>query len=149
MDVRPQPDVVGQVPADVVGIVVDHDLVAVPAPVIAEGVVGRRDLEGKAAKPETLPVSSAQAEDVARPEAAGEAPVLPGAIEVIGRIVAAGIVPDPAVAFGMDVRRVGMSGLIAKIARRASAGSLILSVVRQYSKSNSISTIGLTPLSLS
>jgi hypothetical protein len=58
---------------------------------------------------------------VTRAEAARETPVLPGAIDVVGRIVSAGIVPDPAAALGMDVRRVRMSGLVAKIALRGFA----------------------------
>ncbi len=42
--VRAQPDVVGQVPSHVIGIDIDHDLIGVPQPVIAEGEIVLRCL---------------------------------------------------------------------------------------------------------
>ena len=123
MDIGAQPDVIGQVPTGVVGIVVKDDLVAVPDPVIAEGIVERGDLEGEAAEPETLPVSSGDPEDMAGAETAREASVFPGVIEVIVLIAAAGIVSDPAVAVRVDVWSVRVPGLVAKISGRAVAGS--------------------------
>jgi hypothetical protein len=41
---------------------------------------------------------------------------------VVVRIAAAGIVSDPAVPLGVDVRSVGMAGLVAKVAGSAAAG---------------------------
>ena len=51
MDVGAKSYVVGEVPAFVVGIVVDDDVVAIPEPVVAEAEVIRRDAEIKAAEP--------------------------------------------------------------------------------------------------
>jgi hypothetical protein len=53
---------------------------------------------------------------VTRANASAEAPVLPGMIEVVMRIAAAGVMTDPAIIFGMDVRRFGMPRLIIETA---------------------------------
>lgn len=68
---------------------IDNNLVRIPKPVIAVVVIVRRNAEIEIANPETAPVSSAQMEDVAGPEAAREMTVLPRMIEVIVRIVRA------------------------------------------------------------
>jgi len=92
----------------VVGIFVDHDLVAVSEPVIAEAEVKSGDAEIEAAKPETAGTAAQNAPDVAAAEAAGEASVLPGMIEVEAGIIGAGVVPDP-LAVVVDVRGFGMA----------------------------------------
>ena len=53
-----QPDVVGEVPSDVIGVLVDHDVVCIPEPVIDEAPFERRDAEIVAVEPETLAASS-------------------------------------------------------------------------------------------
>lgn len=45
MAIRTEPHVAGQVPADVIGIVIDHNLVAVPQPVVHETEVVRATLK--------------------------------------------------------------------------------------------------------
>jgi hypothetical protein len=47
VNVRTQPDVVGQIPAVVVGIGVNHDVITVPDPVVAIIVIVGRNLEKK------------------------------------------------------------------------------------------------------
>jgi hypothetical protein len=118
VDVCAQPGVIRKVPTVMVRIVVDHDLVAIPEPAVAEAIIERGDLKVEAVEPEALSASSSEPEDMPAADASREASMLPGTVEVIPGIVAAGIVPDPAVV-GMDVRNIRMPGLIAKIARRA------------------------------
>ncbi len=120
VDVGSQPHVVGQVPAGMVGIFIDDDVIAVPEPVAAEANVIRSDTEIEAAEPEAVGAASGEMPDVAAAEAAGKASVLPGMIEVVVGIVGTGVVADP-FAVRMDVRRVGMSGLVVEV--RSSPGT--------------------------
>ena len=100
-------NVVGEIPAIVVGIVVDHDLVAVPIPIVAVGIVIGCDAEIEAAEPEAFAIAAGDAPDVAAANAPGEAAMLPDTIEMIVGIIAAGIVADPLVIV-VNVRSVGM-----------------------------------------
>jgi hypothetical protein len=113
VDVGAQPYVVGEIPAVVIGIFVDDDLIAIPEPVIAEGQVKRSDAEVKAAKPETVGTSSANAPYVAAAEAAGEVAVLPWVIEVEAGIIAPGVMSDPS-AVVVDVRGGRMAVVVVK-----------------------------------
>jgi len=118
--VGPQPGVVREIPADVVRIVVDRDVIAVPEPVVDIGELPRRDAEEEAVEKEAISVSSPEPEWT--PEPARETPVLKGMIEVEASITPAGIVSDPP-AIGVNVGRVGMPRFVAKAAgvRRATA----------------------------
>jgi len=108
-----QPYVVRQVPAHVIRILVNHDLVGIPQPVTAIAQVERRDAEVEASEPESRRASSCQVPDVMRTESAGEMAVLPGMIEVVMRIVAAGIVADSR-AVRMNVGSIRMALFIRK-----------------------------------
>jgi hypothetical protein len=108
MDVSSQPDVVSKIPAVVVGILVDHDLIRAPVPSIAEGEVNGSDCEVETAEPKALSIATGNTPNVALTESAVEVAVLPGMIEVIVRIIGAGIVADPFIV-GVDVRGVGMA----------------------------------------
>ena len=108
VDVRPQPRVVGEIPAVMVGIFVDHDLVAVPEPVTAQGKVKGCDAESEAAKPETGGTATANAPYMAAAEAAGESAMLKGMIDVEAGIIASGVVADPR-AVVVNVRSFGMA----------------------------------------
>jgi len=110
-------DVVGEVPAVVVGIFEDGDLVSGPVPIVAKGVISRSDAEIGAAEPETRPIAAGDAPNVAAAEAAGEAAVFPGMIKVIVGIIAAGVMTDP-LAVGMDVRSFGMALFVGVFCRR-------------------------------
>ncbi len=95
-----------------VGIIVDDDVVTIPIPVVAKADVIGSDAEIETAEPETVGTSSGEVPDVA--DAAGEMAVLPRVIEAVVRIVAACVVADP-FADRVDVRRVGVSGLVIEV----------------------------------
>lgn len=103
MDVSAEANVVGQVPAVVIGILVDDDLVGVPEPIVAVIEVRGRDGEIEAAEPEAFAIAAGDAPDVAAAEAAVEVAVLPRMIEMEAGVIAAGIVADP-LTVGVDVR---------------------------------------------
>jgi hypothetical protein len=116
VDVRAQSGVVREVPADVVGIVVNHDRIAIPEPAVDEAVVPWRDAEEEAVEPEPPSVPSLEVEHMAAAEPAREPPVLKRMIEVIVGITTAGLVSDPA-SVAVNVGRIGMPRLVAKVAR--------------------------------
>ena len=117
MDVGAEPDVVGEVPAIVVGVVVDHDVVTVPEPVVAIAQVEGANAKVEASKPKTVGAASAEAPDVTAADAAGESAMLPGMIEVEANIVASIVMPDP-LAVVVNVGGFRMAFLIPKIGRR-------------------------------
>jgi uncharacterized membrane protein len=96
----------------VVGVVVNHDIVAIPIPVIAVGQVKRGDAEVEAAKPETAGIATFNAPPVPATEAAFKAAVFPGVIEVEAYVVAATVMSDPFVV-AMDVGGVGVMLIVA------------------------------------
>ena len=108
VDVGAKPHVVGEVPAIVIRIFVDHDLIGSPVPAIAEGKVNGSDGEVETAEPEALSIAASNAPHMAFAESAGEVTVLPRMFEVIVRIIAARIVANPLVV-GVNVRSVGMA----------------------------------------
>ena len=87
-----------------IGIVIDHDVIAVPQPVIAGIVVIGRGLKKETADVESIATAAMQPPDMLRPERPGKASVLPGMIEMIMNIIPAHVVPDPAVIFRVNVR---------------------------------------------
>src|ERR1035438_8843441 len=95
-----------------VGVVVNHDLIATPVPTLHDRVIVRRDVPIKIAKPEPLPVSSRHHEYMLRPKAAREASVRPWLIHAVVRIVTAATVSDPFIVAGMNVRITGMTLLV-------------------------------------
>jgi len=111
MDVSAEADVVGQVPAVMVWVVVEYDLVGVPGPVVAEGVVSGGRTEVETAEPEALAVATFDPPRVTLADASGEAAMLPGMIKVIVGIIAAGIVAYPLIV-GVHVRSFGVAGSV-------------------------------------
>jgi hypothetical protein len=114
VDVSSEPYVVGEVVAVVVGIFVDHDVVAIPEPVVAEPDVKGRDAEIETAEPETARAAASEVPSVLGTEATGKVSMLPGMIEVVVGIAAAGVVADP-FSIGVNVRSIRMSGLIVEV----------------------------------
>lgn len=82
MNVRAEPHVVGKIPAHIVGILVDHDLIAIPKPITAVADIDRGDTEIKSAKPETAGTASGKPPDVMRAKATTEVAMLPRMIEM-------------------------------------------------------------------
>jgi hypothetical protein len=115
VDVNPQPHVIGEVPADVIRILINHDLVRTPEPVIAKAVVVWGNAKVEAAKPEALPVPSFKPKDMVGTEPAREVSMLPRMIEMVVGIITAGVMPNPLIA-PIDVRGVRVPGLVAIIA---------------------------------
>jgi hypothetical protein len=79
----------------VIRIVIDHDVVAVPQPIVGEAVVVRCNAEEEAANIKPFPVSSSKPEDVLAAEASTEAAAFERPIETIVRIATSGIMSHP------------------------------------------------------
>lgn len=116
VNVGTQPDVERQVPTDVVRIVVNHNLVTVPEPVVAVADVSGSNTEIETAEPEAAGPSSRQMPNVAAANSAREAPMLPRVIEVVAGVPGTGIVSDP-FAVGVNVRGIGVPGRVVEMLR--------------------------------
>ena len=114
VDVGAETNVVGKVKAVVIGVFIDHDVVAIPPPVITESDIKRGNAEIKSAEPETIGTASGEVPDMATTEAASEMAVLPGMVQVVVGIIAAGIVTDP-FSIAVDMRGVRMPITIFKV----------------------------------
>ncbi len=113
--IHSQPDVVGQVPTDVIGIVVNDDVIRIPEPAVAETNIIRSHGEVEPTEPEAAGPSAYETPDVAAAETAGEVAMLPRMIQMVMRVVGAGVMAHPLFA-PIDVGSVGMSGLFAEVA---------------------------------
>src|SRR5579862_5247660 len=110
--VHAQAGIVCQVIAGIVGIRIEDDIVAVPQPTIDVGDIGGSDREVKSVEPETIRAAACQSPDLMRAQVAGKVSVLPGTIEVITDVIAAGIVANPLIVVSVDVGRGWMSGMV-------------------------------------
>lgn len=113
MAICAEPDVICQIPADVVRIGVQHDVIRVPQPVAAIVIVVRCDAEVEPTEAETVSVAALEPIDVAAADFTGEVPMLPGPIQVIVGVVAASVMTNPLIILRVNVRGLGMSGLVA------------------------------------
>ena len=107
--------VIRQIVAGVVWIVIDHDVVIVPKPAVCVVIIIGRNLEEITAHIKAIRAAAVEPPDVLRADATDETPMLPRMVKMIVRIVAAGIVSDPAVIFRVNVRGFRMAFLIAEI----------------------------------
>ena len=114
MHVRAQPDVIREIPANMVWIFIDHDVVAVPEPIAAIDNVVWGDAEEEASKPETARPAALNPEDMAFTKTAPETSVRPRVIKAVVGIISARIMSNPLVV-GVDVGHVGMSGLVFEV----------------------------------
>ena len=96
-----------------VGVVVDHDVIVVPIPVVNIGDIKGSDAERVVAEPKAGRPSASQPPHEARPETALAVAVLPRMIQVEAGVVRPLVVSDP-FAVMVDVRGRGMSLLIAQ-----------------------------------
>jgi len=122
MNVGAEPDVVGEIPADVVGVVVDDDVVAIPEPVATIADVEGRDAEVVSAEPEAVGTTASKAPHEAGAESALKMAVFPGMVEVEAGVAASPIVADP-FAILVDVRGLRVAFVVAK-------GSMIVRLLR-------------------
>ena len=118
MDAGSEPDVIGEVPADVIGVIVDDNFVGIPEPSATEANVVGSYGEVEAAEPETAGATACEAPHMTAAETAGEAAMLPRMIQMVMRVVAAGIMARP-LSIGMHVGSFGMSFLVVEFAAGA------------------------------
>jgi hypothetical protein len=114
--VRAEPDVIRKIPAVVVRILIDYDLVGIPEPVTAEAEIGRGNTKIEAAEPETTRASSADPPHVAATEASGKPTVFERMIQMIMGVIAASIVADPTITLDVNVGSGGMASPIRRMA---------------------------------
>lgn len=123
MDVNTEPHVVGEIPSDVVGIIVDNDVIVTPIPVIDVAKVEVCHAEVIPAEPKAAGTASAEPPYETRSESSFEVAMFPGMVEVVVHPRTVYVVPDP-LAVLVNVRGLGMAFLVAKrwlgmIARRS------------------------------
>src|SRR5580698_4709043 len=75
--ISPEPHVIGQVPANVIRIVIDHDLIRVPQPPIAERNVRCGNIPVPSVEPEAARAAAPKMPNVTWTKAAGEVTVRP------------------------------------------------------------------------
>ena len=86
----------------------------------------------ESADEESTAVTAMHSPNMPGPDGAGKTTVLPRMIEVIVRIVAAGVVADPLVAVGMHVRCGGVPGRLARAGRKTRARARGRRTMRRY-----------------
>ena len=114
MDIGAEAGVIGEIPAWVIRIVVQHDVIAAPQPIVGVVVVVRRDAPEIASEPETVAASAFDAINVVAANFTAEVSVFPYVILMVARVVAAPVMTDPDIALWMDVRGFGMALLVAE-----------------------------------
>jgi len=132
--VGPQANVVGKVPANVIRIVVEYDLVGVPIPIGAVAEVVGRYAEEESAEPEAAGTASAEMPDVSAANLTRKMSVLPGMVKTVVRVVSACIVTDPLI-IRVHVRCLGMAWLVSK--RRMALSRLTSAIFGVRSRSGS------------
>ena len=125
MNIGAKPNVIGQIPPDVIGIVVDHDVIRSPIPIATIADIVWRNREEEAAESEPLWATSPKPPNVASTCGSGKMSVLPSPVDVIVRVTPAGIVPDPLVVLGMNVGSLWMPSLVGKRAPLRGRGRLM------------------------
>lgn len=122
MNVGSEANVVGEVPAHVVRVIVDDDRIIRPIPIPAISDVVRRDAEEESTKAEATWTAPAEMPHMSTTNLTGKASMFPGVVEMIMRIVTPRIMPDPLVV-GMHVWRFRMSGSVSHHRVRIAFGS--------------------------
>jgi hypothetical protein len=95
-------------------IVVDHDLIGIPQPSIAEADLDRGNVPIPAVEPEAVWAAAAKTPDVSASEAAGKATMGKGLVEMKANVNAARVVshPDPSI----HVRGIGVPVPVTEVA---------------------------------
>jgi len=107
-------DVVGEVPAGVVRVVVEDDVVAIPEPVVSVVVIVWGDGPEEAAKSEVIAAAAFEAVNVVAANFTSEMAVFPGVVLMIVSIATAGVMADPVIVAIVDVRGVGVVVVISE-----------------------------------
>lgn len=140
MDIGAQPNVIGQIPPDVIGIVIDHDVIRSPIPIATIADIVWRNREEEAAESEALWATSPKSPNVASTYGPGKMSVLPSPVDMIVRVAAASIVPDPVVVLGMNVGSLWMPSLVGKRAPLRSRRRLMRSADRSRPVRRNVAT---------
>ncbi len=109
-----QPHVVGEIPARMIRIFIDHDLISAPVPPIAIAQIIRSHAKVESAKPETARTAAPIRHNMPRPKPSTKMPMLPGVVKMIVRVVTPRSMSNP-MAIIMHMGSVRMSRSILKI----------------------------------
>jgi hypothetical protein len=126
VNVSAQAYVVSEIPAVVVGVFVNHHVVAVPIPSIGVGKVKRGDAEVEAAKPETAGIPTLNAPPMSATEATLKAAVLPRMVHMEAVVIPPEIVTNP---FAVVVHVRGFRMAVAVLIRVAVVMVVIVTIV--------------------
>jgi len=122
VNVSAKAGVIREIPAYIVRVIVNDDVVGIPEPPGAIAEVISRHAEIEAVEEETGRAAAAEPVDMVSADRAAEATVGKRVIEVVMRIPA--FMPDPVLVL-IDVRSVGVSGLITEVRVRFPALGLL------------------------
>jgi hypothetical protein len=111
VNIRAEPRVVAQIPADVIRVVIDHNVVTIPEPAIHKAQVVGGDAEIESVEEEPVRTSTSKMPNVAFPNASREAAMLKRTVEMVMRVVAAGVMSNPLIV-GVNVGSFGMACLV-------------------------------------
>jgi hypothetical protein len=138
MDVGAQPHVIGEIPADVIRVFIDYDLIRVPVPVIAVTNVVGSHTKIETAEPKPAWSASRKMPYMAFAKATGKATVLPRMTEMVVWVIAPRVVSNPLISSCVNVGRLRVTRLIRKPARRrmlSFRGKLMLSFLHWWPRS--------------
>lgn len=148
MNVNAKSHVVGQIVAGVIRIIVQHNLIAIPIPSIAESSIVWRNAEEVAAETKALRSTAAQVPYVAAPDTALEAAMFPGTVYMVVGIIAASVMTYPLTVV-VHVRRFRMTLHVLEVMIRLSlAGDRALPASSPVSSTTGIMTLLLLRRSL-
>ena len=116
MHVSAEAHVVGKIPARMVRIVVNDDIVGIPEPAAAVGYVVGSDAPVPSVEPEAAWAATGKMPDVMRTETACPMTMLPRVVEMIVGVVRSGIVADPDLS--VDMRDTGVAFLVTEVVLR-------------------------------
>jgi hypothetical protein len=140
VNIGAQPNVIGQIPPDVIRIVIDHDVIRSPIPIATIADIVWRNREEEAAESEPLWATSAKPPDVTSTYGSGKMSVFPSPVDVIVRVTAPSIVADPLIVLGVNVRSLWMPRLVSKRAPLRSRRRLMRSSHRSRSVRRNVAT---------
>ena len=129
VDVGSETRIVGEIPTGMIGILIEHDFIGIPHPVVCERHVRGCHCPITSPEEEAIGTATAQTPVMLGAEAAIPAAMLPRIIKVVAAIIATAVVAHPVTAV-VDVRAVGMPGVIdIAAAIIAAVSALILTLI--------------------
>jgi len=110
--IRAKPDVISQVVARIVRIIIKNDVIAVPEPIIAINDVRVCHFKEVSAKTKAVWIATSKAPDMMRTNGSPKVPVFPWMVKMKTRIMP--LMAYPAIIICVNVRRFRMAWLIAE-----------------------------------